>query len=74
VSGETGTAEAASATSLRRPRSAGLRCRGANGANSYVSYRTVLDDFGRPARICRFRGYTIMVWNKNLLGDLGAPR
>jgi hypothetical protein len=46
----------------------------ANGANSYVSYRKVLDDFGRPERIYRFRGYTIMVWDKNLLADLGAPR
>jgi hypothetical protein len=46
----------------------------ANGANSYVSYRKVLDDFGRPERIYRFREYTIMVWDKNLLADLGAPR
>jgi hypothetical protein len=46
----------------------------ANGANSYVSYRKVLDDFGPPARIYRFRGYTIMVWHKNLLADLGAGR
>ena len=46
----------------------------ANGANSYVSHRTVLDDFGPPQRIYRFGGYTIMVWNKNLLADLGAPR
>ena len=46
----------------------------ANGTNSYVSYRKVLDDFGPPARIYRFRGYTIMVWDKNLLAGLGARR
>jgi hypothetical protein len=28
----------------------------ANATNSYVSYRKVLDDFGRPERIYRFRG------------------
>jgi hypothetical protein len=31
-------------------------------------------DFGRPARIYHFRDYTIMIWDKNLLADLGAPR
>jgi hypothetical protein len=86
VSGEAGTAGAASATPLRPPRSSRPLCgaalhdatfvvsTGANGANSYVSHRTVVDDFGPPARIYRFRGYMIMVWNKNLLADLGAPR
>jgi hypothetical protein len=46
----------------------------ANGINSYVPYKKVLHDFGPPARTYRFRGYTIMVWDKNLLADLGARR
>jgi hypothetical protein len=29
--------------------------------------------FGPPARVYHFRGYTIMVWNENLLRQLGAP-
>jgi hypothetical protein len=45
-----------------------------NGANSYISYRKVVADFGPPERIYRFRDYTIMVWDKNLLADLSAPR
>jgi hypothetical protein len=38
-----------------------------------VPYHIAVADFGRPARICHFRGYTIMIWDKNLLADLGAP-
>jgi hypothetical protein len=30
-------------------------------------------DFGRPARISHFADYTIMIWDKNLLADLGSP-
>ena len=29
--------------------------------------------FGPPARVYHFRGYTIMVWNENLLRQLGSP-
>jgi hypothetical protein len=29
--------------------------------------------FGPPARVYHFRGYTIMVWNENLLRRLGPP-
>jgi hypothetical protein len=29
--------------------------------------------FGRPARVYHFQIYTIMVWNKNILRDLGPP-
>jgi len=29
--------------------------------------------FGRPARVYRYQDYTIMVWHKNLLRDLGPP-
>ena len=29
--------------------------------------------FGRPARVYHFQIYTILVWNKNILRDLGPP-
>ena len=29
--------------------------------------------FGPPARVYHFRDYTILVWNKNLLRQLGPP-
>ena len=29
--------------------------------------------FGPPARVYHFEAYTIMVWNKNLLRQLGPP-
>jgi hypothetical protein len=29
--------------------------------------------FGPPARVYHFKAYTIMVWNKNLLSQLGPP-
>jgi hypothetical protein len=29
--------------------------------------------FGRPARVYHFQIYTIMVWNKNILSELGRP-
>ena len=45
-----------------------------NGAIPAVSYRVAVADFGRPARIYHFGDYTIMIWDKNLLADLGAPR
>ena len=45
-----------------------------NGAIPAVSYRIAVADFGRPARIDHFGDDTIMIWDKNLLADLGAPR
>jgi hypothetical protein len=39
-----------------------------------IPYRIAVADFGRPAQIYHFRDYTIMIWDKNLLADLGAPR
>jgi hypothetical protein len=45
-----------------------------NGAIPPVSYRKAVADFGRPKRIYHFGDYTIMIWDKNLLADLGAPR
>jgi hypothetical protein len=29
--------------------------------------------FGRPATVYHFQIYTIMVWNENILRDLGPP-
>jgi len=29
--------------------------------------------FGRPARVYHFQTYTVMIWNKNILRDLGPP-
>jgi len=44
------------------------------GGPDPVSYRIAVADFGRPARIYHFGGHTIMIWDKNLLADLGASR
>ena len=43
------------------------------GAPDPLSYRIAVADFGRPARVYYFGDRTIMIWNKNLLADLGAP-
>jgi hypothetical protein len=34
---------------------------------------TVQSAFGTPARVIHLGQYTIMVWNKNLLAELGPP-
>jgi hypothetical protein len=44
------------------------------GGRDPVSYRIAVADFGRPVRIYYFGGHTIMIWDKNLLADLGASR
>ena len=44
------------------------------GAPDPLSYRIAVADFGRPARVYHFGDRTIMIWDKNLLADLGAPR
>jgi hypothetical protein len=45
-----------------------------DGRTPVVPYPIAVADFGRPARIYHFRDDIIMVWDKNLLADLGAPR
>jgi hypothetical protein len=40
---------------------------------SVVPLRDILPFAGRPAHIYRYKTFTIMVWNKNLLADLGSP-
>jgi hypothetical protein len=46
----------------------------AYGRTSVVPYRIAVADFGRPVLIYHFHHYTIMIWDKNLLAALGAPR
>jgi hypothetical protein len=45
-----------------------------DGSVQEVPYPIAVADFGRPVRIYHLRDYTIMIWDKNLLADLGAPR
>jgi hypothetical protein len=46
----------------------------ADGNNvSVVPMRDILPFAGPPARIYHYKTFTIMVWNKNLLADLGSP-
>ena len=40
---------------------------------SVVPYRDILAFAGPPARTYHYKTFTIMVWNKNLLSDLGSP-
>jgi hypothetical protein len=35
--------------------------------------RDILPFAGPPAHIYHYKTFTIMVWNKNLLADLGSP-
>jgi hypothetical protein len=45
------------------------------GTNEYPGFtdkRAVLATFGRPARSYRVGSYQVLVWNRNLLADLGA--
>jgi hypothetical protein len=48
--------------------------RGVPGYPGFTSRRTVLATFGPPAQTYRFGSYTVLVWHKNLLSDLPAPR
>ncbi len=41
--------------------------------NHWQPNRVALAALGRPARIYHFGPYTVYVWNKNLLADLGHP-
>ena len=45
-----------------------------DGKTPAVPNQIAVADFGRPVRIYHYRHYTIMIWDKNLLADLGAPR
>lgn len=38
-----------------------------------VPRREIIAAFGEPARVYRYQAFTIMVWRKNLLRDLGRP-
>jgi hypothetical protein len=39
-----------------------------------VPQAEILASFGRPALVDHYQGYTIMIWQKNLLAHLAAPR
>jgi len=43
------------------------------GEEMFAKPAVVRRVFGRSARVYRFQRYTILVWNKNLLNDLGPP-
>ena len=46
----------------------------ADGNNvSVVPMRDILPFAGPPAHVYHYKTFTIMVWNKNLLADLGSP-
>ena len=40
------------------------------GPDRIVPVKLALEMFGKPARTYHYWVYTIMVWNKNLLGEL----
>jgi hypothetical protein len=40
---------------------------------SLIPYREIVALAGRPAHTYHYKTYTIMVWNHNLLADLGGP-
>ena len=45
----------------------------ADGWASLIPRHEILALAGPPARTYHFRTFTIMVWQKNLLDDLGSP-
>jgi hypothetical protein len=45
----------------------------ADGWADLIPRREIRALAGPPARTYHFQAFTIMVWNKNLLGDLGSP-
>jgi hypothetical protein len=47
---------------------------GVAGYPGFTSRRAVLATFGPPAHTYHFGSYTVLVWHKNLLRDLGPPR
>jgi hypothetical protein len=46
---------------------------GADMPQAIIPSGDLLKAFGRPAKVYQYGPYTIMVWNKNLLADLGRP-
>ena len=46
---------------------------GADQPQAIIPSGDLLKAFGRPAKVYQDGPYTIMVWNKNLLADLGRP-
>ena len=46
---------------------------GADKPQVIIPSGDLLKAFGRPAKVYQYGPYTIMVWNKNLLADLGRP-
>jgi hypothetical protein len=46
---------------------------GADKPQAIIPSGDLLKAFGRPAKVYQYGPYTIMVWNKNLLADLGRP-
>jgi hypothetical protein len=46
---------------------------GADQPQAIIPSGDLLKAFGRPAKVYQYGPYTIMVWNKNLLADLGRP-
>jgi hypothetical protein len=45
----------------------------ADGVADLIPRREILALAGPPAQTYHFQAFTIMVWNKNLLADLGSP-
>ncbi|MGD0554569.1 MAG: hypothetical protein ABSA93_06265 [Streptosporangiaceae bacterium] len=45
---------------------------GISGYPGFTNSSQTLATFGKPARTYRFASYTILVWNKNLLAELGS--
>ena len=48
--------------------------RGVPGYPGFTSKRAVLATFGPPAHTYHFGIYTVLIWHKNLLSELPAPR
>jgi hypothetical protein len=46
---------------------------GADQPQAIIPSGDLLKAFGRPAKVYQYGPYTILVWNKNLLADLGRP-
>jgi hypothetical protein len=46
---------------------------GADKPQAIIPSGDLLKAFGRPAKVYQYGPYTIMVWNQNLLADLGRP-
>jgi hypothetical protein len=47
---------------------------GVSGYPGFTSRHAVLATFGPPAQTYHFGSYTVLIWHKNLLSELGTPR